>query len=112
MTPTPVAGKAEAPSIAGGTPHVADHLSIFELKRLYRTGNDTCPARHFQAICLWAHGHTIEEVAGRYVSRATLDRGTAGPLQRAGPAVLAIRRTALLGPKLLAIPAFAPFSIS
>ena len=43
--------------------HVADCLSIFELKERYRAGSDACSTRHFQGICLWTPGHTIEEVA-------------------------------------------------
>jgi transposase len=43
--------------------HVADHLSIEELEKRYRSCADACSARHYQTIWLLAQGHTVAEVA-------------------------------------------------
>jgi hypothetical protein len=47
--------------------HVADRSSIFEL-RSGLAGNDALLGPAFPVIRPWAHGHSIEDEAGRHVS--------------------------------------------
>lgn len=43
--------------------HIADHLSVEELGKRYRSSADACTARHYQAIWLLAQGRRLSEVA-------------------------------------------------
>ncbi|NEU15139.1 helix-turn-helix domain-containing protein [Methylobacterium sp. BTF04] len=43
--------------------HIVDHLSVAELGRRARTGDDACAGRHYQAIWLLAQGKPLAEVA-------------------------------------------------
>jgi transposase len=43
--------------------HIIDHLSVAELGERYRTSEDACLVRHYQAIWLLARGKPLAEVA-------------------------------------------------